>query len=170
MDTLIKTGQAAPGFSLSDLTGSLHRLDETRGRILLLNFWSAECPWVERADRDVTRLLSAWGEGVLLWRIASNSNEPVALLRHVAEQRALPLVLHDAQHQVANLFGAQTTPHFFVLDPQGFLRYQGALDDVTFRQREPRRFFLRQAVEALLAGDLPDPAETPAYGCTIIRH
>lgn len=170
MDTLIQTGQPAPGFSLPDLQGSLHHLEEARGRILVLNFWSAECPWAERADRDVTRLSSAWGEGVLLWTIASNSNEPTELLQRVSESRGLKPVLHDARQQVAALFGAQTTPHFFVLDPQGVLSYQGALDDVTFRQREPKHFYLHEAVQALLAGRLPEPAETPAYGCAIVRH
>ena len=75
-----------------------------------------------------------------------------------------------ARQQVADLFGAQTTPHFFVLDQQGVLRYRGALDDVTFRQREPKNYYLHEAVQALLAGRLPEPAETPAYGCTIVRH
>lgn len=170
MDTLIKIGQPAPVFSLPDLEGSLHRLEESRGHILVINFWSAECPWVERSDREVANLLQLWGEGVLWWTIAPNSNEPADLLRSVAVSRALPLVLHDPRQQVADLFGVQITPHFFVLDQQGFLRYQGAPDDVTFRQREPGRFFLRQAVESLLAGRLPDPAETPAYGCAIVRH
>jgi len=170
MDTLIQTGQPAPGFSLPDLQGSLHHLEEARGQILVLNFWSAECPWAERADRDITRLLSAWGEGVLLWTIASNSSEPIELLQRVSEGRGLKPVLHDARQQVADLFGARTTPHFFVLDQQGVLRYRGALDDVTFRQREPKRFYLHEAVQALLAGRLPEPAENPAYGCTIFRH
>jgi hypothetical protein len=77
--------------------------------------------------------------------------------------------LHDSQGLVAE-HGAQTTPHLFLIDPGGFLRYQGAFDDVTFRQRTPTQAYLYQAVEALLAGRLPDPAETPAYGCAIVRY
>jgi hypothetical protein len=50
------------------------------------------------------------------------------------------------------------------------LRYQGAVDNITFRKREATHFFLQEAVEALLAGRLPQPAETPAYGCTIVRE
>jgi len=170
MDTLIQTGQPAPGFSLPDLWGSPHHLDETRGRVLVLNFWSAECPWVERADREITARLPGWGHGVQYWAIASNSSEPIELLRDVARKRILPVVLHDARHTVADLYHAQITPHFFVFDKSGILRYQGALDDVTFRQREPTRFYLHEAVLELLADRLPDPAETPAYGCTIVRH
>jgi hypothetical protein len=76
----------------------------------------------------------------------------------------------DAQGQVADLYGAITTPHVFILDREGILRYQGAVDNITFRKREATHFFLQEAVEALLAGRLPQPAETPAYGCTIVRE
>ena len=71
---------------------------------------------------------------------------------------------------MADAWGAQTTPHVFVVDEAGVLRYQGAVDDVTFRQREPKRFYVKEAVDALLAGRLPEIASTPAYGCTIVRE
>ena len=79
------------------------------------------------------------------------------------------VVLIDPDHQIADMFGAVTTPHCFVIDEVGNLRYRGALDDVTFRQREATRFFLNDAVLAILSGGLVDPAETPGYGCTIVR-
>jgi hypothetical protein len=79
-------------------------------------------------------------------------------------------VLLDEDHAVADLYGAATTPHFFVVDAEGVLRYAGALDDVTFRQKTPTRQFLAEAVAALLEGRLPDPAQTPGYGCAIVRH
>ena len=170
MDNVIQTGQPAPDFQLPTLHGKiLHRSGAGEG-LLILNFWSAECPWAQRADRELHKYLHAWGDRVVWWSIASNQNESHELLEKVASERSLPVVLHDRQHQVADLYGAKTTPHLFVIDAGGFLRYQGALDDVTFRQREPRRFFLQQAVEALLAGRQPDPDQTPAYGCTIVRH
>lgn len=170
MDTLIPTGRPAPAFSLPDLAGRLHHLEEARGSILVINFWSAECPWAERADREILAHLPAWGGRLQYWAVASNANEPAALLRRVAETRTLPLVLRDDRHTVADLYHAQTTPHFFVVDRSGFLRYQGGYDDVTFRKRIAEEFYLPNAVEALLAGKIPDPAETPAYGCTIIRQ
>jgi hypothetical protein len=80
------------------------------------------------------------------------------------------MVLIDAEHVVADLYEAQTTPHVFVLDREGILRYRGAVDDVSFRLRKARRFFLEEAVGALLEGRLPELAEMPAYGCTIIRE
>lgn len=84
--------------------------------------------------------------------------------------RRLPIVLIDAQHIVADLYGAQTTPHVFVVDRHGILRYRGAVDDVTFRRRNPSRFYLEEAVEALLDGRRPALTDVPAYGCTIVRE
>jgi len=73
-------------------------------------------------------------------------------------------------HAVADLYAAQTTPHVFVIDRQGLLRYRGAVDDGTLRQRIPTRFFLEAVVGALLEGRLPPLTETPAYGCAIVRE
>lgn len=169
MDALIPLNQPAPDFDLPDLSGQRHALHAYRGRIVVLNFWSAECPWAERADRALLAALPQWGDAVVLLPIASNANEPPEMLARVAEERGLPLVLHDAGQAIADRYHAQTTPHMFVVDAGGILRYQGAFDDVTFRQRTPTRSYLLDAVQALLRGDLPDPAQTPPYGCTIVR-
>jgi peroxiredoxin len=169
MDTVIQNGQPAPDFGLPNLQGQLHRLSELRGRVVVLNFWSAECPWAERADQVMDAYRQEWGENVTVWSFASNVNESTEMLAEAAEQRGLTLVLRDSHQKVADRYGAQTTPHLFVVDGQGILRYQGALDDTNFRQREARRFYLRQAVAAVLAGQDPDPAQTTPYGCTIVR-
>jgi hypothetical protein len=71
---------------------------------------------------------------------------------------------------VADLYEAVTTPHIFVVDRDGILRYRGAVDDVTFRQRKASRFFLDEVVGSLLNEQLPTLTETPAYGCTIVRE
>jgi hypothetical protein len=71
---------------------------------------------------------------------------------------------------VAGRYGALTTPHAFLIDRQGILRYRGAVDDVSFRQREPTRFYLREAVEAVLADQLPEVPEVQPFGCTIVRY
>jgi hypothetical protein len=68
------------------------------------------------------------------------------------------------------LFEAVTTPHVFLVDREGILRYRGAVDNITFRQREATRFFLQEAVVSLLQGCLPELTETPAYGCAIVRE
>ena len=170
MDTLIEIGQVAPDFELPDLGGKSHHLSDWHGTIVILNFWSAECPWAERTDPELLANLSIWGEDVKLCAIASNANEPAKFLRRVAAERKVPLVLHDSLGHTADLYGALTTPHIFVLDRERKMRYQGAFDDVTFRQREPTRLYLKDAVNALLAGRQPEPAQTTPYGCSIVRH
>ena len=166
----MESGVPAPDFTLSDLDGIAHTLSGYRGRIVLINFWSAECPWSERADDQFKSWLREWGERVVLLTVASNVNESALQVREISRQRGIAPVLLDSGCRVADAWGAQTTPHAFVVDEAGILRYQGAVDDVTFRQRTPRRFYVKEAVDALLAGRLPEVASSPAYGCTIVRQ
>jgi peroxiredoxin len=166
----VELNRPAPEFTLPDLDGRIHRLGEYRGRIVIVNFWSCECPHSERTDRSTLACLVQWGPDVALLSIAANRNEPAGALAQAAQARRLPAVLLDADHAAADLYEALTTPHAFVIDRSGCLRYRGAVDDVTFRQRAPERFFLEEAVEALLEGRDPPLAETPAYGCAIVRE
>ena len=135
-----------PDFELPDLNGKLQRLSENRGHIVIVNFWSCECPHSERTDKAILSMFVQWQEDVTMLTIASNRNESAEALKEAAESRRLPNVLLDADCRVADLFNAQTTPHVFVIDREGILRYRGSVDDVTFRQRKPTRFFLDEAV------------------------
>ena len=166
----MQLNQLAPNFELPDLEGSFHKLCEARGKIVIINFWSAECPHSARADRLILDLLEKWNGEVELLSIAANQNESLQMVAEVAKARSLPKILIDPQHVVADQYDAMTTPHIFVLDREGILRYRGAVDDVTFRRREATQFFMRDAVESLLQGKLPKLNETPAYGCTIVRE
>lgn len=169
MAALARLGEPAPAFALPDLEGALHAPAAARGRILVLNFWSAECPWSARADEELLALRQGWGEGVALWWIASNADEAEARRREVAAARGLAPLLHDDGSQVADVYGAGATPHLFVIDAAGVLRYAGGLDEATFRRRDPGRRHLAEAVAALLRGQLPEVAETLPYGCAIVR-
>ena len=162
--------QPAPDFELPDLQGNLHELSDYRGKIVIVNFWSAECPHSERTDRSTMACLVQWGGDVELLSIASNRSESAQMVEEVAKVRRLPRVLMDAGHVIADLYEAVATPHVFVVDKDGILRYRGAVDDVKFRQPKAARFFLEEAVEALLDGHLPALEETPAYGCAIVRE
>jgi peroxiredoxin len=166
----MQINQPAPDFQLPDLQGALHQLSDFRGRIVIVNFWSAECPHSERTDRSTMACLVQWGQAVQMLSIAANRNEPVPMLAEAARVRRLPMVLVDADDAVADAYEAVTTPHSFVVDRDGILRYRGAVDDVTFRQRKATRFYLEEAVERLLAGRLPELQETTSYGCTIVRE
>ena len=160
----------APDFELPDLQGQLHRPCDHRGKIVIINFWSAECPHSARTDGLILDLLEGWHGEVELLSVAANQNESVQMVGEAANARHVPNILIDAQHVVADQYKAMTTPHVFVLDREGVLRYRGAVDDVTFRRREASQSFLRDAVEALLKGEIPERTETPAYGCTIVRE
>jgi peroxiredoxin len=159
-------GQAAPNFCLKDLNGREIALEDFLERTVLVNFWSAECQWVERTDR----MLVEWQDRIVLLSIASNANEPPELLRQVAAARGLPAVLHDPDHQVADRYGAEITPHLFLIDAGGILRYQGAFDDVSFRRREPTRNYVEEAIRALLKGEPIAVTETTCYGCALVRE
>lgn len=166
----MQLNQPAPEFELPDLQGVLHRLSDERGKIVIVNFWSAECPHSERTDRYILSLLEQWNGEVVMLSIAANRNESAQMVAEAAKTRRIPRVLLDAGHVVADLYEALTTPHIFLVDREGILRYRGAADNITFRQRQAARFFLQEAVEALRHGRLPRLSETPAYGCIIVRE
>ena len=166
----MELNETAPDFELSDLENRPRRLSALRGRMVVVNFWSCECPQSERTDPLLKELTSENEDSPLLLSVASNRNESPEAISRVAHDRGLPTVLLDPDHEVADLYGALTTPHVFVIDEGGILRYRGAIDDVTFRQRRASRFYLREALDALRHGGQPAVPETPAYGCTIVRH
>ena len=166
----MQINQPAPDFQLPDLRGKHHKLSDYHGKIVILNFWSAECPHSERTDRSLLKYLVKRDVDVKLLSIAANRNESLSMLEDVSKMRQIPEVLIDAEHVIADIYEAVTTPHVFVVDREGILRYCGAVDDVTFRHRQATRFFLEEVVDALLAGQLPEVRETIAYGCAIVRE
>lgn len=166
----MQLNQPAPDFELTDLRGKFHRLSDYRGRIVIVNFWSAECPHSERTDHYLLTRLERWNGEVVLLSVASNRNESVQMVEESAKTRRIPTILIDAEQVVADLYEAVTTPQVFVVDRQGILRYRGAVDDMKFRQPKPTRLYLQEAIEALLDGRNPDVTEMPAYGCAIVRE
>jgi len=165
-----EAGKPAPDFILQDLDGRTFRLADQRGRIVVLSFWSADCPHSERADEILAALSLEWGDSVGVWWVASNDHEDKEQLRRTALQRRIGPVLRDAEQLIANRYGALTTPHLFVIDERGVLRYAGAPDDVSFRQRVPTRSYIGEAIGALLRGQVPDPESTAPFGCAIVRR
>jgi len=162
-------GETAPSFALPDLNGRMHSLTDYAGRVVIINFWSAECPWVAEADEQLLAWLPAWDGRVALLTVAANANEPIERLRQAMQEHRLPLVLHDRDQRVASQYAALTTPHSYVLDECAVLRYQGAFNDRTFRQRTPTRNYVHEAVTALLAGRTPALTSAAPYGCTLVR-
>lgn len=167
---MLHINRPTPDFTLPDLDGRNHSPGKHLGRIVIVNFWSCECMHSERTDRSLGASSLQWGDEVVLLNIASNQNEAIEAMREVAGARGLSTVLLDANHAVADLYSVEITPHTFVIDREGILRYQGPVDDVAYRQRTPSRFYVDEAVEALLAGRLPEVQERPPFGCAIVRE
>lgn len=166
---MIALGQSVPDFQLADLKNEPHALRDAHGSILVLVFWSAECPWSKRADEMIASWRQSWGQRVIVWMIASNRNERTEAMAEAAAEREVAPVLVDRDQQLAVLCSAETTPYCLVIDDVGRLRYRGAIDDITFRQREASQYYLKDAVDALLSGKTVNPTDTPGFGCTIVR-
>lgn len=166
----MQINQPAPDFELPDLRGNLHTLSHYLGKIVIVNFWSAECAYSVRTDELLLKWLARWGSDVVALAIAMNRNESAEMWGEAATARGNLTVLNDAKLVVTDRYGVEITPHAHVIDRAGILRYRGAVDDVTFRQRVATRFFLEEAVDALLAGRNPELGEAPAYGCAVVRE
>ncbi len=168
MDPVTQLGAPAPAFALPDINGEVHRLRDRLGRILVLNFWSVECAWSAHADPHV--IAAAHGAAADLWTIACCAGESPEAIRRAAQERGLKTILLDPDQAVADLYGTSATPHVFVIDAEGILRYRGAPDDTGFGFRPATRSYLEEALSAIKAGRLPSPEKTPALGCAIVRR
>jgi peroxiredoxin len=161
----------APPFELTGIDGQPYQLSDYAGRIVVLDFWSAQCPWSQHYDAWLAEQAPCWAaQGIHLLAVAANVDEDTALIAAIAAERGLsfPILLDPACH-VADAYGAETTPHIFVIDRAGRLAYRGAIDDRSFRQRTATRSYLSDALAALLADRRPEPDEIPPYGCALVR-
>jgi peroxiredoxin len=170
--THLLLNRIAPEFVLPTLGGGRLALSGWRGHVVVINFWSAECVWSRHADIFLLYRQLTWdSKGVRVLGIASNVNETEAHLRLESEARHLRYqVGFDYEHKVADLYKADFTPQFYVLDRQGIIRYIGAVDDATSENPVPKHFYVDRAVSALLDNRPPNPAETAPTGCKLIRE
>jgi peroxiredoxin len=172
----IELGDPAPALRLEDTDGSEHVLDpdEPEAPVTVVVWTCNHCPYA-LAWHD--RLLAVAREyedaGVRFLAINSNDAErypadsPEAMRERVIAEDGWPFpYLHDADQSVARAFGAEVTPDLFVFDDELRLRYRGA-PDADHQNPSGRAIWLRLAIEALLSGEEPDPAETEPVGCSI---
>jgi peroxiredoxin len=155
-----------------DSAGERRRLSDWRSRVVVLVFWSAECPVSAEYDAYFSELPERYPDGqILVLGIDSNVNYgQKEIVRAISERGVDFVILRDEDCAIADRFGALTTPHVFIIDQSGRLEYEGAVDDRTFRQREATVNYVDNALAALLSGQTPSITQTQPYGCTIVRH
>ena len=168
----VKIGDVVEDFALPAMDGKTYRLSDCRGSVVVIDFWSAECPISEQYDPFFKKLHSQWTDrGVRLLAIDSNATYGQDKIRAVMEARGIVFpILLDRGNIIADRFGALTTPHVYILDRQGRLAYEGAVDDRSWAQKEARVNYVEQALEAVLQGRTPPVQQTEPFGCTIERQ
>lgn len=169
----ISTGSTFPLISESfqDVTGKSVRLSDLAGSNgTVVVFWSNECPWTSKAESRVTELARTYsGQGIGF--ILVNSNDPVAFPKENAESGSkkgysVPYIM-DSGSRLANAFGAERMPHFYVFDGNNSLVYAGAIDDSPGDPSNVRDPYLKNALDAVASGSEVGTPVTKSFGCMI---
>lgn len=175
-----KVGQPAPAFQLVDSTGKTRSLAEFAGKTVVLEWTNHECPFVRKhygAGNMQAQQRDATGDAVV-W-LTVNSSAP-GKQGHVdgaeaesirAKAKAVQTAyLLDPQGTVGRSYGAKTTPHMYVIDPTGVLRYAGAIDSIPSADTDDiakATQHVPQALAELAAGKAVRVAVTQPYGCSV---
>ena len=164
-------GKPAPAFSGVDETGARHTLADYKGKAVVLEWTNPECPFVQRHYQANTmeKLAAALGAKEVVWLAVNStySNTPADTQAWKTEQGFRYATLQDSDGTIGHAYGARTTPHMFVIDAEGVLRYRGAIDDDPRGDAAAPRNYVDAAVQALFAGASPDPSDTKSYGCSV---
>ena len=167
-------GTRAPSFSLPGVDGRTHSLDDYADAPALAVVWSCNhCPYVQAwEDRMMAVQRDYADRGFRLVAVNSNDTQRYPADSFEAmEQRARERgfnfdYLFDEDQSAARAYGPERTPEVFLLDRDRRLVYHGAIDD-SYDEESVSRHHLREALDALLAGQEPPVAETPAVGCSV---
>ncbi len=166
-----EVGKPAPAFTLKDETGKEHSLAQYKGKVVVLEWTNPECPFVKRhyeADTMATTLKGFDAKKVVWLAVdstAHNTPEKSAAWKKT-EGFSYP-VLQDAPGAVGKSYGAKTTPHMYVIDEQGVVRYAGAIDDDPRGKSDKKVNHVKTAVDALLTGKPVPATTTTPYGCSV---
>jgi alkyl hydroperoxide reductase subunit AhpC len=175
-----KIGEAAPDFTLTDSRNQTVSLGDYKGKLVVLEWTNHECPFVrkhydsgnmQKLQRDYT------GKGVVWMSIVSSApgkqghvtgDEAEELTR--ARNAAPTAVLLDPTGKTGQSYGAKTTPHMYIIDREGVLRYAGGIDNIKSADQadiKTAKNYVAQSLDELLAGKpVSEPATAP-YGCGV---
>jgi peroxiredoxin len=173
--------QAAPLFSAKTADGNTIDLASLKGKTVVLEWTNHDCPFVKKhydKSGNIPALQKEFtAKGVTWLQIISSAPgkqghvDGAAAIKLNKDRNAAPTnIILDPEGTVAKLYGAQTTPHFFIINDKGTLVYKGGVDSVPSNKPEDiagATKYVRESLEAIAAGKkVPNPSTKP-YGCSI---
>ncbi len=173
-------GQSAPDFTLKDASGKTVKLSDFKGQHVVLEWTNPGCPFVQKhynsGNMPATQK-DAMGKGVVWLAINSTEKasrdylEPARLVAWKQERKSTPsAILMDEEGTVGKAYGARTTPHMYIVNPQGQLIYAGGIDSIPSASADdiPKATnYVKVGVAEALAGKPLTASTTRPYGCSI---
>jgi peroxiredoxin len=174
----LEPGDKAPGFTLKNTEGAEYSLQTylDDGNIVVLEWFNPDCPFIKKHHanhRTMNETFAAVKDEGVVW-LAINSgakgNQGNGLERNqkaVKEYEMLFPVLIDESGEVGRAYGAKTTPHMFIITPDGVVAYNGAIDDNRSADKLGETNYVAAALKEMAAGKMITTAETQPYGCSV---
>ncbi|MDQ6911774.1 MAG: thioredoxin family protein [Verrucomicrobiota bacterium] len=174
-----KVGAAAPDFSLTDANGQKHSLGENKGKWVVLEWFNPECPFVKKhyGSGNMQKLQKEYeGKGVVWMSIDSSAAgkegnlTPEAAAKKVSEWKMNSNLLLDPEGKAGQAYGAKNTPHMFVINPDGKIVYEGAIDSKATPNPADiptSTNYVKVALDEAMAGKPVSNPDTKPYGCSV---
>lgn len=168
-------GNTAPGFELKDLDGKTVKLSDYKGKTVVIEWFNPGCPVIVRHHKantfaDLYKEFSS--KGIVFLAINSSGpgkegNGVDANKKAKDEWKIEYPILLDEDGKTGKAYGAKTTPHMFIIDKDGKVAYNGAIDDNERNDKKEVKNYVRQALNEILAGKGVTNSQTRAYGCGV---
>ncbi len=176
----VQVGTPAPDFTATDTHGQVHSLSEYKGKFVVLEWHNRECPFTRKhyESGHMQKLQREWtSRGVIWFTVISSAPGQQGYVTadeenaYVERMKADPTaVLLDPTGKLGHLYGAKTTPHMFVINPEGILIYDGAIDNKPTTDLDDipgARNYVSEALEEAMAGKSVSVPTTRPYGCSV---
>lgn len=163
-------GTTLENFTLTDTNGKSQSFNDLKGKNgAVIVFVSAQCPMVKAYNERISKLAADYAaKGVNFIGINSNSTESLDWVKSHTEENYKFSVLIDKGNVIADKFGASVTPEMFYFNEKNVLVYRGAIDNDKSGEN-PTNNYLRDAIDATLAGKTVAKTTAAAFGCGIKR-
>ena len=166
-------GKQAPGFTLNNYDGEQVSLSGYKGRIVVLEWFNYDCPFVKyhyEKAKTMTSLADKYkGEDVVWIAINSTNYAGAESNKAFAEKHQLSYaILDDSSGKVGRAYDAKTTPHIFVINKEGMIVYSGAIDDSPMGGKgEAAVNYVDKVLSELIGDKEVSISNTKPYGCSV---